>query len=432
MSWTSLTCFGICLGIIISCFRREADFLSPGRVFGFIWSLSIALAELKLSAFQHDWNFDSWILLLTAISAFLVGTFIAYVLNLGKTLVPVPAMREMLKQERVHETRLFWLICLSIVVYSAAYLANFLARGWLPIEAVGKNMSRVEFNVTGLTFLIYIVPSIIFFIVLYFLKVREQKSRKIFLTIMLLIVFGSFLLFVSRFQIMIAFIMCVTFLYYATSYIRLRTAVTLFLSAAAFIYWISSIRSSHVVATFLYSMSRMRFSKDYAILTEPYMYVVMNLENFARSVSRLDYHTFGYYTFDFITAIAGLKYWVYDYFNMNRLPYLVSGYNTYSAFWPFFYDFGVIGLALIPGVLGFGTGLLYYRMRSKPTIRNVTAYGVMVFVMVFSFFVFPISFLWFECNLLMIYLFLRWTKCSGRGMHDLPTASLHSDSSSLS
>jgi hypothetical protein len=60
-------------------------------------------------------------------------------------------------------------------------------------------------------------------------------------------------------------------------------------------------------------------------------------------------------------------------------------------------------------MLGFGIGLLYYRMRTDPTIKRVTAYGVMVFVMFVSFFVFPMPFLWFEYNMLALYLILRWT-----------------------
>jgi oligosaccharide repeat unit polymerase len=94
---------------------------------------------------------------------------------------------------------------------------------------------------------------------------------------------------------------------------------------------------------------------------------------------------------------------------MDRLPFVNSAYNTYTAFWLFYSDFGVLGLALIPWILGFGSGLLYYRMRSRPSIKNVTAYGVAVFIMLFSFFVFPMSFLWFEVDLLVMYLFLRWT-----------------------
>ena len=409
MSWVSVIGFGICLGIILSAFRRDADVLSPGRVFGFVWSLAIALTELKLSALQHVWSFQSWILLLTAILAFLVGVCVAYVLNLDRPLLPISAMRKVLREEEVREGRLFWLICLSVVIYAVGYVANYLVKGWLPIEAAARSISRVDFNVTGLTFVIYLVPSIMFITVLYVHKVRGNRIKKAFLAFLFLIVLGSFLLFVSRLQIIIAVILCVTFFHYATQYIRLRTAVIVFLMAGAFFYWISSIRFSHLVATFLYWSSGMKFSVEYAFATEPYMYVVMNLENFARAVNRVDYHTFGYYTFDFITAMAGLKYWVYEYFNMNRFPYLISGYNTYSIFWLFYSDFGVIGLAVIPWLLGFGTGLLYYRMRRRPSLRNVTAYGIMVVVMVFSFFVFPLSFLWFEFNLLVIYLALRWT-----------------------
>lgn len=206
-----------------------------------------------------------------------------------------------------------------------------------------------------------------------------------------------------------AAVICFTLLYYASRYIRWRTAFPFFLGIGAFFYWISSLRLSHVVATFMYSASRMKFSKEYAMLTEPYMYLVMNLENFARSVNKSDYHTYGYFTFDFVTAITGLKYWIIDYFGIDRTPYLNSSYNTYTAFWWFYSDFGVIGLAVISLLLGLGIGALYYRMRSRPTIRSVMAYGVAVFVMVISYFNFPLSLLWFVYNILALHLILRWT-----------------------
>jgi hypothetical protein len=74
-------------------------------------------------------------------------------------------------------------------------------------------------------------------------------------------------------------------------------------------------------------------------------------------------------------------------------------------------------------LLGFGTGMLYYRMRSRPSIKNVTAYGVMVFVMFISYFNFPIAFLWFEYNVLALYWFLRWTILTEKGYTPLPGAS---------
>jgi oligosaccharide repeat unit polymerase len=390
-------------------FRRDADPFSPARVFGFIWGIAIGLAEFKFSALQHDWSLESWFLLLAAISAFLAGTFVAYILNLGKELVPIRLMRQVLRREEVLEARLFFVICASAAVYGSAYIANFLIKGWLPIFVIAKNVSRVDFNVSGLTLFLYSAAFIVFFTVVYHLQVRGHRGRKAFLATLALITVGSYLLLLQRFQIIMATMICFTLLYYATNHIRFRTALPFVLALTAFFFWMSSLRLSHLATAFLYRMSKMRFSMDYAFLTEPYMYVVMNLENFARSVSLQDYHTYGYFTFDFVAAIAGLKYWVLEYFGVNRTPFLVSGYNTYTAFYWFYSDFGVIGMGVLSWALGLTTGLLYYRMRIRPTIRRVTAYAVMVFVMCISFFVFPLMHLWFVYNMLALYLVLHWT-----------------------
>lgn len=409
MSWVSVICFLICIGIICSCFRRGADILSPARVFAFVWSLAIALAELKFSAFQHEWNADGWILLLTGIGSLLVGIFIAYVLNLHRKLVPIRAMRQMLLGEVVREGRLFWLICLSVAAYTISYLVIFLVKGWLPIFVVGTRISRVEFNIIGFTVILYSAGFIVFFTLLYFLLVQGRKGKKVFLATISLVTVGSYFLLLQRFQIIMAVVICFTLLYYATHYVRFKTAVPLLLAVTVFFYWIMSLRLGSLVATYTHWASKMRISKDYAFITEPYMYLVMNLENFARAVNRLDHHTFGYFTFDFLVSIAGLENRLGEYFAIDRTPYLVSYYNTYTGFWPLYRDFGVIGLTLIPLLLGFATCMLYYRMRGTPTIKNVTAYGVMLFFLLISFFVFPISFLWIQYNMLALYLILRMT-----------------------
>jgi hypothetical protein len=52
--------------------------------------------------------------------------------------------------------------------------------------------------------------------------------------------------------------------------------------------------------------------------------------------------------------------------------------------------------------------MLYYHMRSRPSIKSTTGYGIMVFVTLITFFVFPMSFLWFLYNILAFYFILRW------------------------
>lgn len=409
MNWVSIVCFGICAALLLSFGWRKTDILSPARLFGFVWCLSMGLTELKFSALQHLWTIESWVLLLLGVGAFLLGTFIPYVVYVQTPLLSVKEIRERLKGQQVREKRLFWLILTCVIVYSTAYITNYLVRGWLPVDVIGTAISRVDFNVSGLTLFLYIASIIMLFTFLYFVLVNGHKTKKSFLALLLVLTGGSFFLLLMRFPIIMVAVVSFTLLYYATSFIRFRTAVPLFIAVAAFFYWISSLRFATVVSTYLYSVSKMRFSKEYAFLTEPYMYVVTNLENFARSVDKGEYHTYGYFTLDFVTAISGLKYWVLDYFNFERTPYLTSNYNTYTAFYWFYSDFGVVGLGLIPFVLGVATGLLYFRVRTVPTIANVMLYGFAVFCIFISYFNFPLAFLWFELNLLGVFLFLRWT-----------------------
>ncbi|MGA9117261.1 MAG: O-antigen polymerase [Bacteroidota bacterium] len=409
MNPVSLICGAVCAALALTLLRRGTDPLSPGRFFAFIWSAAVGLTSLKLSALQHEWAAESWVLLLAGIGAFLGGTFVAWVLNLKTPLLSLGAMRAALREQEVHEGRLFALVTAGVAVYVTAYALNTMIRGWLPIFVVGSNISRVEFNVSGLTLFLYSAAFILFFTVVYHVTVRGRRGRKAVLGFLAFLTLGSYVLMLQRYQIILAAVVCFVFLYYTTRAVRWRTLLPLAAVVGGFFYGIASLRLGKLVATYTYSISKMRFPKEYAFLTEPYMYVVMNLENFATAVRKADHLTWGYFTFDFVTALAGLKYWAMDYFAVDRSPHLTSSYNTYTAFWWFYSDFGTAGLVLIPFVLGLGIGLLYYRMRSRPGIGSVAAYGAAVFVMFISYFNFPVSFLWFEYNLLAMYLFLRWT-----------------------
>jgi oligosaccharide repeat unit polymerase len=409
MTWGSVACFAVLACILLSMIRKGADPVSPARVFGAIWTLALGLVQLKLSALQRDWEIESWLLLLIGIGAYLVGAFCMYVLNVDKPLQPISAMRTMLRTTELDDRKLFRLICISVLVYGVSYVVIYAVKGFLPVFVVGTKISRVDFYVFGFGVLINSTAFIIFFTVLYAVLVRGRKAQKLLLAFLATISLGSYFLLLQRFQVIMSVVLCFVLLYYATTYVRLRTALLPFALGAGVFYWISSLRFSNVVATFLYSTSKMRFTKTYAMLTEPYMYVVMNLENFANAAARLEQHTYGYFSLDFIVAFFGLKYPLQDYFVIDRFPFLFSSYNTYTAFWWFYEDFGIPGLAIIPFLLGTGTAWVYYKMRRAPSIPNVTAYGMMIFTSSISFFVFPIAFLWFEYNALALYLILRWT-----------------------
>jgi oligosaccharide repeat unit polymerase len=153
----------------------------------------------------------------------------------------------------------------------------------------------------------------------------------------------------------------------------------------------------------------MKYSPQYAVFTEPYMYVVMNLENYAHSITKIENFTYGYYTFDFVTAITGLKHWIGEYFYMNDTPFLLTrNYNTYSALWTFYRDFGIIGVFAIPLAGGISLSSLYYSFRENPTLKKYALYGMFLFALIFSFFNSALGFLWYVYNLVVLLIVFKY------------------------
>jgi oligosaccharide repeat unit polymerase len=391
----SILFFGIAALIVLVTILKKADFFSPARIFGFIWSLAIALTDLKLSGLQRSWSYESWLLVLLGPASYLVGFFIAYVLNLRSTLLPLSEIRQISKSTILNSNRLFIIICVAFGFYSIGYLIIYLVKGFVPLFSPFLGATRGEFTLFGLGLSVHTMPIIVFFSVVYHLTTTKEKVKKSILKIFSLCSLISFFFLLQRFQLIMIGIMCVVLLYFTTRAIRPTTGLFIFSSLSIFFAWVSNLRSGRLFMQYLHAQSRMKTSREYAIFSEPYMYVVMNLENFAQSVEKIQAHTYGYYTFNFVLSLVGLKHWVADYTNLDDTPFLNSGYNTYTAFWPYYRDFGVIGLFLIPLVLGLSIGMLYYSLRKKPSLQKISAYALLVFVMFISFFNSPFGYLWF-------------------------------------
>jgi oligosaccharide repeat unit polymerase len=410
MNIVSFICFIICLAIIASALRRDADVFSPGRVFGFVWALAIGLTELKFSGLQHTWTFESWAHLMVGVFSFLLGIFIAYVQNIGRPLLPVSTIRRSWTKD-IDEKKLFTCIVVIFALYLLAYFIITFVKGVRPPLFSDKPwIARRDFTMFAIGLFLHNVVIVAFFSIVYFLIARGQTQRKLGVLAMTVVSLLTYFFLLQRLQIMMTGIVCAALVYYTTSHIRKSTVLLYLLGATLFFLLVSSLRAGQVLVLFLYKSSHMRIPPAYALFTEPYMYVVMNLENFARSVDKLETLSYGYYTFDFTTALIGLKHWIGEYFGMIEDPYLVSSYNTYTAFWTYYRDFGIPGLGIIPALLGWGIGLSYYWMRTSPNIRSLTLYSMAVFVMFMSFFNSPIGFLWFVYMVGVMAFVVRWTR----------------------
>jgi oligosaccharide repeat unit polymerase len=214
---------------------------------------------------------------------------------------------------------------------------------------------------------------------------RGNRGRRIAILLIFVATAATFFLLLQRYSFVFWALLALGITYYGSRKLRWRTvlvAVGLFLG---FLFMIQSIRTAIYVEQYVYVISKMKYGREFAAFTEPYMYIVMNLENVARGAERLDHYFMGYFTFDWVLALSGLKHWLGDYLGIERLPFLNSDYNTYAFQWTCYYDYGVVGVALIPLFLGLFAGFSYYRLRTQPSILLLYAYSIALVFMLTSF-----------------------------------------------
>jgi len=402
MSIISLISFFICFLIIAYSFKKGVDFFSPAKVFGIIWSASIGLADLKLSHLQHGWDAHGWLMLGIGIVSFLIGTFTVYVIHFQLRCKSLKEIRKSFTKEIVDPTKFLKVIYFMFFVYTISYLGNYLIEGYIPIFHKNPGQARMEWGVFGIGLTIHIATPLILVIVQYLKLVKPKATLKLILIMMVIFTFITYLFLLQRFNLMFAIIAAIVFLYYSSEFLKSRNVVYAVSVIVGLMYSVQYLRGSSLALSYLFMLAKMKFNFKYAIFTEPYMYVSMNLENFTRAVGKLENFTFGYYSFNFLTSVSGIRKSLAEYLALNHFPYLNSSYNTYSMFWDFYRDFGVVGLTAIPLLLGFMVSSVYYRMKMKPTLLNLSIYSVCIFIVFMSFFVSVIGLLHFVFNFSII------------------------------
>jgi oligosaccharide repeat unit polymerase len=129
----------------------------------------------------------------------------------------------------------------------------------------------------------------------------------------------------------------------------------------------------------------------------------MNLENFAEGVEKLDENSYGLLTGGWIMALASIKHWAFEYFNIDRQKFVYSAYNTRPFLWDYYYDFGLAGVLFLSLLEGLIIGLIYYQMRISGQLIWIVMYSFFFFVIVISFFTNPITSLNIVVNIIVLW-----------------------------
>jgi len=404
MELISLILKSLLIFLIFSFLKKGSDLFSPGKLFLLVWLVVLFLAQLKLSFYQFDWNFYSWLVILISLISFLLGIFSVYSINFSNRGFSLYESRIKLSLlEAIDERKLFYWTVILFLVYIISYLIIWAIVGYIPAFTAHPNFTRVGWGIFGFGLFIHLTPLILYLIVVYFLKFKNSIRRMVLLFVGLLTFFSFFLLY-QRFSLVIGMILSLVYIYYGTNKFNFKNFLIFLIPLLLIVFGLSTLRESEIFIYYLHYISNMKTSIKYAMFTEPYMYLVMSVENFANAVNKIDSHTYGLYTFDFIMALSGLKHFLREHFFINDFPYLLSPfYNTYTMFFVFYRDFHVIGSFIFPFSIGFVISHMYYKLRYNPNLHTISVYGMFVIIIVFSFFIPLITWLYYVFDFLVIY-----------------------------
>lgn len=404
MTVFAFICLTIFLVLFFTLFKKGTDVFAPARLFTLVWSFAIGLVGLKFSGLQKIWPIYSWLVLIITLFSVLLGMFVVYVHYFGEENKSISQIRNSITNVSINPHLLFKLIIILFLAYVVSYISIYIVNGFIPFFTARPDLTRTKWGLFGVGLIVHSVPTIIYFIIIYYLKVHREIVKKLLLTVIFIISFISYIFLLQRFDLVIFMVLAAVFLYYGTTKLKFRYILIFLIGLIAFMYGVSNLRASNLFLEYLYYGGKMKFGKEYAIFTEPYMYVVMNLENFANAVDKLSNFSFGFYTFDFVLALTGLKHWLLEYGNFETFPFIVDvSYNTYTMFFVYYRDFGIIGLFIFPFILGAASYGSYFYLKRKPNLNSISLYGVFVFVILFSFFIPMLSWLHFVYNLSIIY-----------------------------
>lgn len=411
MTAAGLVAWTVVLVLILLLVLRKGDALAPARTMALVWAGAIGLCELKLSAYQHQWSVYSWLVLLAGPVAFLLGIATVSRVTILRPLLTADDIRDRLVRDartRFDERKFYWTIIVLFAAYMIAYAIEVVIEGTVPAFAARPDIMRVEFGVFGLHLIVNGMMGIVLLAMEYLFLVRPRGGPRLTMIAIVAVTVVTYSLMLQRYTFFVVGVIVLAMAFYTTRWVRLRNLLPFAGVFVLLLFLINQIRAARYVQEYVYIVSRMRFSRHLWFLAEPYMYITMNLENFTRAVDKLDKHLYGYFLFDPLLALVGLKHWLAEYFSIERLPFLISGYNTFTFHWWYYYDFGVIGVALLPFLTGMVTAHLYARLRTQPEPLVMMMYASCVLLMIISYFMNPLNRLDFVSNIVVIWFVHRF------------------------
>ena len=373
---------------------RTKNLVDLRGIFALSWIGGEGIACFQLSHLQHDWADRTWLAFFLVYLCFQIGHDFRLFQFTEET-------REIEHDEK-QAKRL--LLCIGIImgVSIACFLCEALLVGFIPLFDSAPH-AYSHFHVSGVhyfTISCVLIPALT---VLY-TKVSLLVPKKV----IVFLVFANItaaaipILCVSRFQLLFAVGFAVVTYLMLYHKITWKMIVGLFLIMIP-MYVLLTVARRHDVS-YLNGIFEMKNVNTPIFITQPYMYIANNYENFNCMVEQLTEHSKGLKMLFPVFALSGLKF-VFPELLSFPLYITKEELTTLTMFYDAYYDFGVIGIivfSLLVGILA--AQIRRWTLQNKNPITYLF-YGQMAIYLGLSFFTTwfsnPTTWFWFVLTGLM-------------------------------
>ena len=361
-------------------YRKTKNIIHLRALFSLFWIGGQGMSCLKLSHLQTDWSLMTWICLALAYAGFW-AVFEIFTALFGTT-------RESYGWRRsfsCNSIPLFHIICGLTAISLAAFVLEAVKLGYVPLFLKGVPHAYSEFHLTGVHYITVscvLVPSLA---VLFFHTERGRGSERRMVIALILsgIALMIPILCVSRIQFVFAVLLA------AFTYISLqRTFHPIYLlgllAVLIPVYLVLTVARSHDVA-YLNGIFEMKYEKMPIFITQPYMYIANNYDNFNCLVEALPEHSLGLKSLFPLWALTGLKFFFPQ---LIQFPIYVNKkeLTTLTMFYDAYYDFGWIGVLFLSCLLGAAAYFLTEKLREMKNPIGYLLYAQFAAYMMLSFF----------------------------------------------
>jgi len=371
------------LWLYVSDYRREGNLIHLRGLFCLAFVGGQGVSCFKLSRLQTDWARETWLCFLLAAVVF-YGAYEAVERACGEAQAERGFARRRLQTRPYFARRILVSMAAVTGVSAAAFAFEAVKLGFIPMFSYGVPHAYSYFHVSGVhyfTVSAVLVPSL--FVLYLFWAEPGRGGRRIFAAVLTGISLMIPLLCVSRFQLILAVGMAVfTFISVQRTF-RLRYALAL-LALMVPAYLALTVLRSHSVE-YLNGIFEMKNPATPIFVTQPYMYIANNYDNFNCLVEQLGAHSMGLRMLFPVWALTGLKFL---YPSLVSFPLFVTKeeLTTVTLLYDAYYDFGVLGIVLFAALLGAGAALLArLQARSDNPLVHVV-YAQIAMYMALSFF----------------------------------------------